>query len=247
MPAGTRCWTRTTPSLRVHAATSGAIQAMYVRGIMALAEQRDLTCALRHSVGDFVNVGTALMDVYGASRPADEEKLRGMVALGHERTIDQDPAFAVRIIVDIAIRALSPAVNDPTTATQMINHLGALLAGVGSRDLQAHGALVDSQGVLRVTVPMRTWENYLELGISEIRKYGATSAQVCRRLRAMLADLETTVTPANQPAVRRQLAVLDASVTNSFAEGEARTLALVSDRQGIGGPSIAPEGHRVRG
>jgi uncharacterized membrane protein len=237
----------TTPSLRVHAATSGAIQAMYVRGIMALAEQRDLTCALRHSVGDFVNVGTALMDVYGASRPADEEKLRGMVALGHERTIDQDPAFAVRIIVDIAIRALSPAVNDPTTATQMINHLGALLAGVGSRDLQAHGALVDSQGVLRVTVPMRTWDNYLELGISEIRKYGATSAQVCRRLRAMLADLETTVTPANQPAVRRQLAVLDASVTNNFAEGEARTLALVSDRQGIGGPSMAPEGHRVRG
>jgi uncharacterized membrane protein len=237
----------TTPPLRVHAATSGAIQAMHVRGIMALAMERDLTCALRYSVGDFVNDGSVLMDVYGATRPVDAERLRGMIALGHERTIDQDPAFAVRIIVDIAIRALSPAVNDPTTATQMINHLGALLAGVGSRDLQAHGALVDSRGILRVTVPMRTWENYLELGISEIRQYGATSPQVCRRLRAMLTDLEGTILPANKSAVRRQLAVLDASVTNNLAEGEERTLAQVSDHQGIGGPSAAPVGQHVRG
>ena len=235
------------PSLRVHAVKSGAVQAMHGKGIMAFAEERDLTCALQHTVGDFVNAGSVMMDVYGATRPGDEKRLQGMVALGHERTIDQDPAFAVRIIVDIAIRALSPAVNDPTTATQMINHLGALLAGVGSRDLQVHGALVDSRGVLRVTVPMRTWEDYLELGVSEIRKYGATSPQACRRLRAMLVDLEATVIPVNQPAVRRQIAILDSSVMDNFAEGEGRTLALGSDRQGLGGPSIAPDGHHVRG
>ena len=236
-----------TPSLRVHAVKSGAVQAMHVKGIMAFAEERDLTCALQHTVGDFLNAGSVMMDVYGETRPGDEKRLQGMVALGHERTIDQDPAFAVRIIVDIAIRALSPAVNDPTTATQMINHLGALLAGVGSRDLQVHGALVDSREVLRVTVPMRTWEDYLELGVSEIRKYGATSPQPCRRLRAMLVDLEATVIPVNQPAVRRQIAILDSSVMDNFAEGEARTLALGSDHQGIGGPSIAPDGHHVRG
>ena len=231
-----------------HAVKSGAVQAMHVKGIMSFAEERDLTCALQHTVGDFGwNAGTVMMDVYGETRAGDEKRLQGMVALGHERTIDHDPAFAVRIIVDIAIRALSPAVNDPTTATQMLNHLGALLAGVGSRDLKVHGALVDSHGALRVTVPMRTWEDYLELGVSEIRKYGATSPQACRRLRAMLVDLEATVIPPNQPAVRRQLAILDSSVMSNFAEGEARTLALGSDRQGLGGPSIAPDGHHVRG
>ena len=110
----------------LHAKRSGAIQAVHARGIVALATKHDLTCVFRCTVGDFVNVGGVMMDVYGAPDPRVLRRLRGMVALGHERTIDQDPAFAVRIIVDIAIRALSPAVNDPTTATQMINHLGAV-------------------------------------------------------------------------------------------------------------------------
>ena len=110
-----------------------------------------------------------------AHRPRVLRRLRGMVALGHERTIDQDPAFAVRIIVDIAIRALSPAVNDPTTATQMINHLGAVLAGVGGRVLSGHGALVDADGHLRLAVPTRSWDDYLDLGVSEIRQYGRGS------------------------------------------------------------------------
>lgn len=63
-----------------------------------------------------------------------------MVSLGRERTIDQDPAFALRILVDIAIRALSPAVNDPTTATQVLNHIDALLLGIGSSDRAFRGS-----------------------------------------------------------------------------------------------------------
>ena len=81
----------------------------------------------RARVGDFVNAGSVVMDVYGSPDQRVLRRLGGKIALGHERTIDQDPAYAVRIIVDIAIRALSPAVNDPTTATQMINYLGAVL------------------------------------------------------------------------------------------------------------------------
>jgi uncharacterized membrane protein len=233
-------WNPSAPSVPLHARRSGAIQAVNVKAIVALASERDLVCYLRHSVGDFVTTGGVLMDVQGRLTEADARRLRGLVALGHERTIDQDPAFAVRIIVDIAIRALSPAVNDPTTATQMINHLGELLGEVGARDLGSHGRLVDEAGELRLAVLTRTWDDYLELGVSEIRQYGRGSAQICRRLRAMLMDLEVTVLPLNRASVRRQAAVLEGTVTRDFEDAAERTSALTADRQGIGGASQEP-------
>ncbi|MEL7974824.1 DUF2254 family protein [Isoptericola sp. F-RaC21] len=225
---------RATPLLSTRA---GAIQAFDAQGIVALATRRDLTCVLRCTVGDFVTAGGVMMDVHGGPSPRDLRRLRGMVALGHERTIDQDPAFAVRIIVDIAIRALSPAVNDPTTATQMINHLGALLEGVGSRAQSERGTVVDADGYLRLAAPTRSWDDYLDLGVSEIRQYGRGSPQTCRRLRAMLTDLDGVVLPARRPAVRRHLAALDEVVRLSFGDGDERRFALMADRQGVGGPS----------
>jgi uncharacterized membrane protein len=225
--------------VRVRSRKSGAIQAMDARGMVDLATRHDLTCVLTCSVGDFVNAGSAVMDVYGSPDRRMLRRLRGKIALGHERTIDQDPAYAVRIIVDIAIRALSPAVNDPTTATQMINYLGAVLTDLGERELSGYGALLDAEGHLRLAFRMRTWDDYLHLGVSEIRQYGRESPQVCRRLRAMLADLEDTVLPVHRSAVRRELEVLDRTVRLVFADGAEQTFALGRDRQGIGGASQA--------
>lgn len=232
----------------LHSTRSGAIQAFDARGIVAVATKHDLTCVFRCTVGDFVPVGGVVMDVYGSPSSRVLRRLRGKVALGHERTIDQDPAFAVRIIVDIALRALSPAVNDPTTATQMINHLGDLLAGVGSRERSEHGTSVDADGHLRLAVRTRSWDDYLDLGVSEIQQYGRGSPQTCRRLRAMLEDLDDVVLPAHRPAVRRHLEALDETVRLSFGDGEAQRFALLQDRQGVGGPSRAPEAiHRPDG
>ena len=228
------------PQVQVRSEKAGAIQAMDVRGVVNLATRHDLMCVLTCAVGDFVNAGSVVMDVYGSPDRRVLRRLRGKIALGHERTIDQDPAYAVRIIVDIAIRALSPAVNDPTTATQMINYLGAVLTDVGARELGSHGTLFDTDGHLRLAFRMRTWDDYLHLGVSEIRQYGRDSPQVCRRLRAMLADLEDTVLPVNRPAVRRELEVLDRTVRLFFAEGADQAFALGRDRQGIGGASQAP-------
>ena len=135
--------------VQVRSSKSGAIQAMDARGMVDLATRHDLTCVLTCSVGDFVNAGAVVMDVYGSPDRRVLRRLRGKIALGHERTIDQDPAYAVRIIVDIAIRALSPAVNDPTTATQMINYLGAVLTDVGARELGRYGTLFDADGHLQ--------------------------------------------------------------------------------------------------
>ncbi len=134
------------PSLVVRMLRGGAIQALDVRGLGRWAHASSSLVVLRHPVGDFVSAGAPLMEVYGPEPAAgDEARLRSMVALGVERTIEQDPAFAVRIMVDIAVRALSPAVNDPTTAVQVLDHLEDLLRQVGQTDLSdfqdraAHG------------------------------------------------------------------------------------------------------------
>src|SRR3954447_22256450 len=224
-------------SLQVRATRTGAILAIHTQGIVRGAARRDLVCHLRHTVGDFVMAGTVVADLYGAPSPKDARWLRTTLALGEERTIDQDPAFAIRVMVDIAIRALSPAVNGPTTATQVINHIGALLFGIGARETGERGVYRDSRGEVRLTLPTRSWRDYLELGVSEIRQYGATSPQVCRRLRAMLVDLETSVPDVNRVAVAEQLVRLDRAVSTAFDDTEDRRLASLEDSQGIGGPS----------
>ena len=90
---------------------------------------------------------------------------------------------------------------------------------------------------MRLTVPTRRWRDYLELGVSEIRQYGATSPQVCRRLRALLVDLEATVPPVNASEVTDQLLRLDRSVMESFSDADERQFAMAEDRQGVGGAS----------
>ena len=168
------------------------------------------------------------------------------MALGKERTIDQDPAFALRIMVDIAIRALSPAVNDPTTATQMLDHIGTLLLGLGTGEPGERAVRVDGRGAARLSVPTRSWDDYLSLGVTEIRRYGVTSPQTCRRLRALLIDLEAGVTPGNRPAVRHQLEVLDAHVSRAFDDAEDQAFARAADRQGIGSTGAGATGRHAR-
>ena len=223
-----------TPDALVPAPRSGAIQELDITGIVRFAADRGQVCVVPHTIGDFVTVGTVLMEVHGAVSEADVRRLSGMVSLGRERTIDQDPAFALRILVDIAIRALSPAVNDPTTATQVLNHICALLLGIGSSDRAFRGTAVDSNGQVRLVVRTRGWADYLDLGVTEIRQYGATSSQVCRRLRAMLEDLRAGVLPARRAAVQDHLDALDRATDAAFADPFERGLARMSDRQGLG-------------
>ena len=159
-----------------------------------------------------------------------------MVALGVERTIEQDPAFAVRIMVDIAIRALSPAVNDPTTAVQVIDHLEDLLRR-SVRSISPTRARRSSDMTSGLVVPVRRWADYLTLSVTEIRQYGDTSIQVVRRLRAMLEELAESVLPERREAVLRELARLDEAVGEKWRSTVDLDLAGVADRQGVGGPA----------
>jgi uncharacterized membrane protein len=225
------------PSMVVRIERSGAIQAIDASGLVALARQHDCVLVLRRSVGDFVPTGASVVEVFGTASSAVERRLRRMFVLGRERTIEQDPAFALRVLVDIAIRALSPAVNDPTTAVQVLDYIEDLLLVLGRRELAGRLELRDAEGRVRVVVPARRWQEFLELGVTEIRAYGATSVQVARRLRAALEELRAAVRPEHRDAVHGELCKLEASVADSFPAGADQAFAGTSDRQGIGGPA----------
>jgi uncharacterized membrane protein len=226
------------PALVVRMVRGGAIQAIDFRGLGRWAHEHDSLVVLRHPVGDFVSAGAALIEVYGPEPGLDAEaRLRSLVALGVERTIEQDPAFAVRIMVDIAIRALSPAVNDPTTAVQVLDHLEDLLRLVGQTDLSDRAQpLADMDSGL--VIPIRRWSDYLTLSVTEIREYGDTSIQVVRRLRAMLEELAESVLPERREEVLRELQRLDDAVSAKWSATVDLDLAGLADRQGIGGPSV---------
>lgn len=229
-------------SSRVPAPRSGAIQDIDIAGIVRFAAARDQLVVIPHTIGDFVIAGSVMMEVHGAAAgEADLRRLARMVSLGRERTIDQDPAFALRILVDIAIRALSPAVNDPTTATQVLNYIGALLLGIGASDRAFRGIALDTNGRVRLVLRTRGWAEYLELGVTEIRQYGAFSPQICRRLRAMLEELLAGVLPARREAVQSQLEALDRATDTAFADPFQRALARMSDRQGLGAARLGED------
>jgi uncharacterized membrane protein len=177
-----------------------------------------------------------LLDVWGSSSPPDAVRsLEGMVALGKERTIEQDPAFALRVMVDIANRALSAAVNDPTTAVQVLDYLEDLLLVIGRGDVSGRGVFSDAEGTSRVVLPTRRWEDYLTLAVTEIRRSGENSVQVVRRLRVLLVRLREQVLPEHREAVGEELARLDATVRTQFGLGVDFDLAMASDPQGLGG------------
>ena len=237
VPGGT--WVPSTvPTFVLRATRSGTIQAVDIAGLSAVTRQHACLVVFRRSVGDFVPVGAAILEVHGAALPtAAGEHLSTMLALGAERTIEQDPAFAIRVMVDIAIRALSPAVNDPTTAVQVLDHLGETLRLVGATTPPSGGV---SPGVLTsgVVMPVRTWPDFLSLGITEIREYGATSIQVMRRLRALLEELGELVLPEHRSAVDDELRHLDATVVASYPNTIDQAAARSPDHQGIGGPAV---------
>jgi uncharacterized membrane protein len=231
------------PVLVVCSDTHGAIQAMDIRGLLRWTRREGHLLVVKHAIGDFVSRDESLFEIYGHERPAagSDERLRNMVVLGAERTIEQDPAFAVRIMVDIAERALSPAVNDPTTAVQMLDHLGDLLRLIGTVDLSGSrwsGPRDDRTGIV---IPVRGWSGYLALGLTEIREYGASSIQVMRRMRAVLEDLREQVLPQHRLAVDDEISRLDATVASRWGDSVDLDRARCADEQGIGGRVLADQ------
>ncbi len=229
---------RAEPAFVVRASRGGAIQAVDPDGLVEWAQAHRAELVLPRRVGDFVQTGGELVRGYGGvfgGRAATE--LEGMIALGDERTFDQDPAFALRMMVDIANRALSPAVNDPTTAVQVLEHIGDVLALIGRTDLENRTRPESADRPAAVVMLTPRWEDFVALGLTEIREYGATSVQVTRRLRALLLDLLEAVRPEHRAALEEELRRLDATVAAEWRDSVDLDRASAADCQGIGHPT----------
>jgi uncharacterized membrane protein len=198
------------------------------------AQAADAVIVMASAVGDTLVENALILRVHGRKATLRNNSLMRSLHLKTERTFDQDPKFALRLLVDIAIKALSPAINDPTTAVQTIDQIEDLLHHLGQRELDA-GYVRDTMGNLRLIFPAPTWEDYLALAFDEIRQFGATSVQVMRRLRsALIAVAESLTSSAQVDAVHQYLKHLDFVIDRSSFDPEDRIAARQEDRQGLG-------------
>ncbi len=211
------------------------IQALDIPALLDLASAAGALVVVIASVGDTLVESGVMLRVHGGTHAIDERALRAAFVLGDERTFEQDPKYAIRLLVDIAIRALSPAVNDPTTAVQALDHIEDLLLRLGRRRLEI-GAFRDGAGVLRLAVSYPEWDDFLILAFDEIRHCGATSVQVMRRMRALAADLIRALPLERHEALHHQQQRLDRTIASSFQDAREKQEASVEDRQGLGIP-----------
>jgi uncharacterized membrane protein len=123
------------------------------------------------------------------------------VTFGPERTFEQDPGFALRILADIALRALSPAVNDPTTAVQALDSIDSLLA---ERDLDI-GRVVDKDGFTRVEFQFSQLGGLCRAGARRDHSFGVDSRQVTTRVERLLTELSADSMPERSPPLQRRI------------------------------------------
>lgn len=217
-----------------HAGKSAVVLAVNLDTLVAEAERTEGVVEFVHRVGDFIASGEPLFFLYGRAASADVRRLQEAVALGRERTIEQDATFALRVIVDIAIKALSKAINDPTTAVLSIDQLHRMLRVVGQRHLH-DDVTRNAAGQIRLIFRTPNWADFVQLACREIRFYGAENFQVARRLRAMLENLLSVLPESRHPALREELELLDRSLEHSYLEPQDLALARMPDLQGLGG------------
>jgi uncharacterized membrane protein len=195
------------PAARIGFDRDGWVQLVDHRALLAVAPEGG-TVRLETAAGRYAIVGSPLCTVWPP--PEDEgdaaRRARRAVRLGATRTIAHDPSFGVRQLADVAVKALSPGVNDPTTAQDAIFHLSAVLRAALDRDEPARGLYHgDRRLVLESTVGHA---ELLDLGFSEIRHFGAAQPAVCLYALEALALVERSLAPARQvaagPEIRRQ-------------------------------------------
>ena len=218
----------------VNVGAPGVVLAVDLAGLVTQARLANGIVDFVPHVGDFLAVDEPLYRLHGGATAIDDRQLREAVVIGIERTMEQDPTFAFRILVDIAIKALSSAINDPTTAVLAIDQLQRLLRVVGLRDLRGE-ELRDEAGQLRLVFRTPNWEDYVHLTCIEIRHCGAGSVQVMRRMRSMLENLMQTLPAHRHAELRRQLELLERTVEGHYEFPEDRALARIADPQGLDG------------
>ena len=218
------------PRRACYTGRAGVVSATDLHGLAEQCRQQDCWIELTVGVGEYLAHGTPVALVHGGDLGGRD--ITRFFLIGGERTFVQDPAFGFRQLVDVAIRALSPAVNDPTTGVQAIDRLSDLLAITGNRP-DPTGLRVDSTGIVRVKRKLRNFEGLLVLSLTEIIRYGADAPQVVRRLHGLFDELEATLPAERHPAIARQRSLLEAAVSAALP-APFGPVASVADREGLG-------------
>jgi uncharacterized membrane protein len=218
----------------VAARKSGVVTMIGTHALVAEAKRADCVLELVPALGAFVPAGGPLFLVHGSPDDLDENRLLSALSLKLEPTLDEDVAYGMRLLVDIAERSLSEsAFQDPTTAVQAIDRLHDILRHLARRPFP-DGRVPDEDGEIRLFVKMMTWEDYVHLAFDEIRMAGAGSPQVSRRLVAALVDLRRVALPERIEVLDEQAKLLRAATVEAiFDERDAR-FALDPDREGLG-------------
>lgn len=220
------------PCRTITAPQHGIVIEIDVHTIVAAAADADARIVMVPTIGDFVPEGGRLFEVYGDGDRTYLD-LADNIEIDAERTITYDIAFGFRLLVDVAERSLSPGINDPTTAVQVLDQLHDLLRRLGDRHFPS-GWYPDNGETARLFVPQPSWETFVALAFEEIRQYGASSLQVVRRLRGVLEDLLAHVPALRRPPLERQLRLLDEAIDHQTEAGMDREAARHADGQGIG-------------
>ena len=215
---------------------SGIFQAFDERGVVRLAADAGREIRFIPALGDFLATGARLAE--GTGTAPDAATFTRLIRVGEIRTLEQDPSWGMRMLVDIAIRALSPAVNDPSSAVQALDQIDDILERLAGRSL-GDGRLLDDSGRVLVRFPAPQWDAFLALALDEIILYGAGSIQVTRRLSALLDDLLASAPAARRPPVSARAARLRRAVRRALPDEEEAAEAMYPDHQGIGSPREA--------
>ncbi|MEV8296152.1 DUF2254 domain-containing protein [Streptomyces rochei] len=216
----------------VHEGPAGVLRDVHVARLVRVARKQGAVLRLVPRIGDFLVPGTPVLAVHGGQAPP-RRVLRYALSVGVERTVHQDLGFGLRQLSDIALRALSSAVNDPTTAVQALDRIVQILAALSRRPLD-RAVHRDRRGTLRLVRPVPGWEDLVDLGFTEIRACGAGNAQVTRRMLAGLDDLLRLAPPQRRAPLRRHRELLRQAVERVTPAPADRAFALFPDRQGIG-------------
>jgi uncharacterized membrane protein len=217
-----------------HDGPPGVLASVDRAALVRLANQTGAFVDVVPMIGEHIAPGAAVLRLHGSERPPAAGAERRVLVLARQRTIDQDPAFALRMLVDIAIRALSAAINDPTTAVQCLDRIETMLVDLHARD-PGPAIVEDDQGVPRGRFPAPSWDQYVDLALTEIRQYGTRSAQVARRLRALHNHLLEIVDDSQRGRIELERRLLDEGLIAAFPDPREREILEHPDRLGLGG------------
>ena len=212
---------------------AGVVTDVDIEAMREIARRRGVRLALIPMVGDFVPSGAPVFNVWGALGEEDADDLQSTARLARERTPVRDVGFGFRQLVDIAERALSPGVNDPTTAVQAIDQIHDLLRRLATRELGPE-VRRDDEGEAVAIVRHPGWDAFVGLAVDEIRISGQGSLQTNRRLRFLLEDVMTVAPPRRQNALRIQLTLLDEGLQRGFDLALDRDAASRASARGHG-------------